>query len=136
MAPKGSKKELSVRHEQAVADWYSGKRSNSSGGAVTDEGDVRVSADNTLFECKARFGLLLGAVPVKSTLIKHFEKIADEAYSINREPALALRFYCPESFLADPDGWVDLSVRLLEDDAERIYQLQMLRECEEVGRCH
>lgn len=136
MAARGSRKELSQRHEQYVADAYGGKRSDSSGGAVTDEGDVRVISDQTLFECKAKFGLLLGAVPVKSTMIGQFEKITDEAYSVGKEPGLALRFYCPESYLADNNGWVDLVVRLLGDDVVRSEALLSARECEEQGRCH
>lgn len=138
MAKRGSKKELSVRHENAVAATYDGTRSKSSGGAVTDEGDVRVISDNTLFECKGRFGGLAGAKPVRSTLLRQFEKIADEAFSVNKEPALALRFYAPESFLADANGWVDLTVRLMDDDAQRVWELDRLRGlgCPEEGRWH
>lgn len=136
MARKGSKKELSVRHEQCVADLYGGKRSNSSGGAVTDEGDVRVVTDNTLFECKGKFGTLLGQVPVKATLLKQFEKVFDESAAVLKEPALALRFYSPQSVLADSEGWVDLAVRLLEDDAMRSTKLAERYRCDEEGRCH
>lgn len=119
MAAKGSKKELSVRHEQEVAEAFNGIRSNSSGGAVTDEGDVRVTADNALIECKGQFGTLAGNTEVRSTLLRQFEKITDEAYSVGKEPVMALRFYSPDSFLADNHGWVDLTVRLLDDDVER-----------------
>lgn len=119
MAKRGTKKELSVRHEQDIADVYDGKRSASSGGAVTDEGDVRVLSDNTLFECKGQFGTRTGSAPVRSTLLRQFEKVSDEAYAIGKTPAMALRFYAPESFLSDQEGWVDLTVRMLEDDIQR-----------------
>lgn len=119
MAARGSKKELSQRHEDYVAGMYGGTRSSSSGAAVTDEGDVRVVADNTLFECKGKFGELIGQKPVSSTLLNQFEKVTDEAYGVLKEPAMALRFYVPGSVLADSDGWVDLVVRLLDDDLRR-----------------
>lgn len=116
MAGKGSNKELSVRHEDFVAYLYEGKRSPSSGASVTDAGDVR--GKTTLFECKVKRGEI-GVVPRRYTLVKLMEKIADEAYAEDREPALALRFYSPESVLADQEGWVDLVVRTLADDASR-----------------
>lgn len=124
MAQVGTKKELSVRHENHVASAYGGRRSPSSGGSPVDKGDVKVIDDNTLFECKAKFGMLVGSTPVKSTLVKQMEKIADEAWESLKEPALALRFYCPESYLADWNGWVDLVVRRLSDDVERSRRLQ------------
>lgn len=139
MAMRGSKKELSQRHERHIATVYQGQRSESSGAAVTDEGDVRVvrvSGDNTLFECKGKFGELTGKHPVASTVLTQFEKIVDEAYSINYEPALALRFYVPGSPIATDEGWVDLVVRLLEDDLQRFRALQVHRgrPCPEEGR--
>ncbi len=114
MAERGSKKALSVEHEEFVARQYKGKRSVSSGGAGHDQGDVRLT--DTLMECKGKFGERTGAKPVRSTLVTQMEKIWDEAASESREPAIALRFYIPESPLA-VDGYVDLSVRLLRDDA-------------------
>lgn len=120
MASKGSRKELSVRQESVVAAHYRGRRSSSSGGAITDEGDVRVITASLLFECKGKFGELTGQTPVRSSLLKQFEKVADEAYAIGYQPAMALRFYAPGSFLADSHGFVDLAVHLLEDDAFRM----------------
>lgn len=135
MAKKGSKKELSVRHEQYVADCYQGRWSKSSGGAVTDEGDVRTS--RVLYECKGKFGVLTSEKPVRSTLLRQMEKVADEAWSVGKEPAVALRFYDPGNILADPEGWVDLVVRLLEDD---VYEKDILATyrsgCGEQGRAH
>ncbi len=121
MAPRGSKKALSVEHEEFVASQYGGKRSNSSGGAAHDQGDVRVNhgGDATLIECKGQFGLRTSSKPTRSTLVSQMEKIADEAWSEGKEPAIALRYYIPESPLADNYGYVDLMVRLLKDDVAR-----------------
>ena len=47
------------------------------------------------------------------------EKMADEAYAEGKDPALALRYFCPDSPLASYDGWVDLTVRLTEQDGKR-----------------
>lgn len=117
MAPRGSKKALSVEHENFVAKKYSGKRSNSSGAAAHDQGDVRVYNHDILIECKGQFGERTGSKPVRSTLIRQMEKIADEAWSEGKDPAVALRFYLPESPLANNEGYVDFIVRLLADDA-------------------
>lgn len=119
MATKGSKKALSVEHEEFVASQYGGKRSESSGAAAHDQGDVRVLDADSLFECKGQFGKRTGSKPVRSTLVSQMEKIADEAWAESREPVVALRFYMPESPLANNFGFVDLVVRLLSDDAHR-----------------
>lgn len=117
MASRGSKKQLSEEQEVRVADAYAGIRSRSSGAAEHDQGDVRVRDAHLLIECKGTFGERTGAKPVRSTLVTQMEKIADEAWSESREPAIALRYYMPESILANNYGYVDLIVRLLEDDA-------------------
>lgn len=114
MAIAGTKKALSREHEDHVAKRYSGRRSPSSGAAWTDLGDVR--HDGWLIECKGQFGERAGDNPVRSTLLNQFEKIADEAAQGDRSPAMALRFYKPESPLADNQGYVDLVVKLLNDD--------------------
>lgn len=114
MAVTGSKKALSREHEEYVALQYGARRSPSSGAAVTDLGDVKGS--DILFECKGKFGERTGENPVRSTLVKQFEKVADEAWQGGRTPAMALRFYMPESVLANNEGFVDLVVRLLDDD--------------------
>lgn len=112
MSVRGSSKALSVEHEEWIAKRYGGKRSASSGGADNDQGDVRTGED--LIECK-----LTGrpGAPAKATLLKTFEKVAQEAFSEGRDPVVALRFHAPESILADGDGWVDLTVRRSSDDA-------------------
>jgi hypothetical protein len=110
MAKRGSTKWLSVRQEDHIAYKYQGKRSPSSGGSVTDQGD----------ECK-HTGTF--DKPAKSISIKlaDLDKIADEAWSENREPVMALRIYNPSSILADEDGNVDLIVRLIGDDIRSRY---------------
>ena len=114
MAAKGSTKQLSVDHEEYVAHQYGGRRSRSSGGADNDNGDVR--APNDLIECKLTGG---PGRPKRSTLLKQFEKAWEEATMEGRSPVVALRYYCPDSPLANSYGWVDLAVRLLEEDAYR-----------------
>lgn len=52
-------------------------------------------------------------------ILDEFEKIAKEAYAEGHTPALALRYYAPESILSDVDGFVDLMVRTVGDDRER-----------------
>lgn len=116
MASRGTKKYYSEQHENFIADLYGGRRSESSGAAVTDGGDV--TDPDTRWECKYK-GSPAEPLKGKPTILKQFEGIADEAWEVGREPALALRFYWPESVLAAADGWVDLSVRLVSDDRER-----------------
>lgn len=110
MAKRGSVKRLSVEHEDYIAERMQGKRSPSSGGADHDQGDVRTDAN--LIECK-----LTGApgrpIVRKPTILTQMEKIADEAWSEARDPMLALRYFCPDSPLANSDGWVDLIVTVL-----------------------
>ena len=119
MAKRGSKKALSVEHEEYVAKQYHGTRSRSSGAADHDQGDVRGWDD--LIECKGRFGERVAGttVRVRSTLVTQMEKIADEAWAESKNPVLALRFYMPDSPLADGKGYVDLVVRPLHDDVAR-----------------
>lgn len=113
MAARGSTKKLSVDHEDWIADKYGGTRSKSSGGSDRDQGDVRCphvqDRPALLIECKATMK------PAKK-LIDEFEKITKEAYSEGRIPALALRYFAPDSILADVDGWVDLIVKRVADD--------------------
>lgn len=120
MAKRGSTKWLSVRQEEAIAYRYQGTLSVSSGGAVTDQGDVRTKYQ--LIECKTTGTF---DKPAKSISLKlaDLEKIADEAWSESREPVMALRIYAPDSLLADNDGNVDLIVRLLSDDIRSRYHL-------------
>jgi hypothetical protein len=114
MAVRGSTKAHSVTQEEFIADAYDGKRSASSGAADNDQGDVR--AARQLFECKVTGG---PGKPKTSKLLQDMEKVAEEAWSEGREPVVALRFFNPESKLANSDGWVDLTVRLMSDDSHR-----------------
>lgn len=104
---------MSVDHEEFIARSYNGIRSPSSGGAGHDNGDIR--CPTTLIECKVTMK------EIKPKIIKEFEKIAEEAYAEGREPALALRYFEPNSLLANSDGWIDLIVRRVADDG--LYQL-------------
>jgi hypothetical protein len=51
-------------------------------------------------------------------LHQQFEKNAVDAHLEGRSPVVALRYYWPDSPLANPKGWVDFAVRLLDEDAE------------------
>lgn len=112
-----TKKELSKQHEEYIAKKYSGQRSRSSGASDTDKGDVRVEGSSSLIECKLTGSP--GNEPKRSTLLAHMEKVADEAWAEGKEPAVALRLFCPTSPVANVDGWVDMTVRLTVDDARR-----------------
>lgn len=114
MPVKGSNKYLSIKQEDDISDMYGGVRSLSSGGADNDQGDVRT--DHYLIECKMKGS---PSHPLKRvpTIVQRFETITREAYSEGRVPILALRYYLPDHYLANPRGWVDLSVKLTGDDA-------------------
>jgi hypothetical protein len=107
------KKRLSKEHEQTVARYLDGRRSPSSGASDTDKGDV--STQNWLIECKGKFGERTGQNPVRSTLVKQMEKVADEAWAMDKDPMVALRFYMPDSILSDNEGYVDLLVVRMAD---------------------
>lgn len=109
MAIRGSKKRRSVEQEHHIARLYGGIVSPSSGGAAHDYGDVR--CPTLLIECK------MTMQEKRPKILKEFEKIAAEAWAEGRDPALALRYFAPESILADTDGWVDLIVRRVGDDS-------------------
>ena len=123
MAKRGSIKALSVTHEEFIAKAYGGTRSPSSGASEGDGGDVR--APDALFECKLSGGPgrfcraheQFDCPLERPTLARQFEKIAVAAYSEGKTPKVALRFFDPTSIVADRDGWVDLVVQLVKDDA-------------------
>jgi hypothetical protein len=116
MAERGSKKARSVEQEDKIASLYGGKRSPSSGGAATDQGDVR--SDRYLIECKMSGGP--GAVSHTPKFVSDLEKVTEEAWSEGRTPMLALRYFDPESILADREGWIDLIVKRVIDDTDVI----------------
>lgn len=109
MAPRGSNKDISVKHEDYIARLFDGKRSKSSGAAEHDAGDVR--SDRYLFECKAT----RLTVP---KWVADFEKVTKEAWSEGRNPVLALRYYKPYGLLADSNGWMDFTIMLANDMCE------------------
>lgn len=114
MANRGTNKRKSVDQEDFLAKTYGGRRSASSGGADNDQGDVRTPT--LLLEAKVTGGPGKPLKPLPK-FVKEFEKIAEEAYSEGRTPVLALRFFAPDSILADKRGWIDLAVRRVDDDA-------------------
>lgn len=114
---KMNKRQQAINHESFIARSYGGRRSPSSGAAISDKGDVLVRSDGSLFECKASGS---PGSPKRPKIIKDLEKVATEAYEEGREPALALRFFNPDSILADKTtGYVDVVVRLVGDDVRR-----------------
>lgn len=115
MARRGSTKWFSERQEERVAKVYGGERSPSSGAAVTDAGDVRMRENNNLCECK-HAGTFEKPAKSISLRLKDLEKIADEAWAEGMEPMMVLTMYAPDSILADKDGEVSVSVRLMLDD--------------------
>lgn len=112
-----TKKERSREHEEYIARIYDGRRSKTSGASDTDKGDVRARTLETLFECKVTGEP--GEKEKRTTVIKHMEKVADEAWAEGLEPAVCLRYWHPSSPLAGPEGWVDLTVRLTANDCVR-----------------
>lgn len=112
MAKRGTVKRKSVDQENYIAGVYHGDRSPSSGAAVTDQGDVRT--DEYLIECK-----VMGnpEEPIKRPgFARDLEKIAEEAWTEGRNPMLAIRWYDPDSILADRHGWCDVIVKRVVDD--------------------
>ncbi len=118
MAKPGTSKWFSLKHEQFVANRFGGVRSPSSGGAVTDQGDVRVRAAGDdpgyLVECKHTGSYSKPAFSI-TVQLSVLEKIADEAWSEGKTPVLALRMYNPHSVLSDAEGMIDLIVKLERD---------------------
>jgi hypothetical protein len=114
-----------MEHEEHIAHLYFGKRSQSSGASLVDQGDVRTEDD--LIECK-----MTGTYdkPAKSISLRvdHMEKIADEAWSEGRQWAVAARIYNPNSPIADKAGFIDVIVRPLEDDLLRESVLERARD--------
>lgn len=115
MARPGSSKKRSLDQEDFVARLYGGKRSPSSGAAVHDAGDIRT--ERCLIEAKTTGGPHVSRpAPM---IIKHLEKIAHEAWEEGRDPVLVMRYYLPSSSLSTTDGFVDVAIRPMRDDAER-----------------
>ena len=124
MAKRGTSKRKSQDQEKWIATLYSGKASPSSGASDTDQGDVRTA--HSLIECKVTGEPGKEPRPQTPHFIKWLEKVALEAWSEGRQPALALRYFDPDSPLARPDGWIDVVVRTAADDSvrEALYALQ------------
>lgn len=103
-------------HEKFIAKLYGGERTKSSGSGVKQKGDVRIETDREVVECKYTDNQ---DGQRKPRLVTVMEKVSQEAYEEGKDPAIALRWYMPDSTLANSDGMVDLVVRLAKDDAER-----------------
>jgi len=114
MAKRGTSKNISLKQENDLAEWYKGRRSPTSGAASGDRGDVRTK--HTLIEAKVTGG---PGNPKRASWVKIFEKIAEEAWLEGRDPALAFRFHDPESILANQNGEIDFVIRLVRDDIIR-----------------
>lgn len=117
MARRGSTKALSVKHEDYIAKIFDGVRSKSSGAAEHDAGDVR--SDTLLIECKMTGSPGVIVTKPLPVFVRELEVVAKQAWEESKDPMLALRYYCPTSVLSGKDGWIDLTVRLAADDADR-----------------
>lgn len=116
MAGRGSKKARSEAQENWIASRYNGVVTKNSGAGVGEKGDVRIP--DALVECKCTGSP--GEKEIRTPkMVKDLEKVANEAWAASTEPMLALRYFLPDSPLADRDGWVDLAVRLVRDDVIR-----------------
>ena len=109
------------RHEEFIAKLYGGTRTKGSGSGVREKGDVQIETDSELVECKYTNN---GEGSRRPRLVSQMEKVSQEAYEEGKDPAIALRYFMPESTLANSDGCVDLVVRLARDDARRSIELR------------
>lgn len=124
MAERGSSKWFSVQAEDRFCRAYQMVRSPSSGASIRTKGDGKQKAgtrqvgQDLLGESKHKGSF---TKPARSASIRldDFEKLADEAYSENREPILHISLYEPDSPLANIDGYVDIIARLMSDDTRR-----------------
>lgn len=57
--------------------------------------------------------------PPPAAWVQHFEKVTQEAWEEGKDPMLALRYYAPDSPLADSNGWIDFTVMRARDQAVR-----------------
>jgi hypothetical protein len=121
MAKRGTSKRKSQDQENYIATIYHGRVSPSSGASVHDPGDVRTPF--SLIECKCTGGPGESnelSRPSLNKILDWMDKAAREAWECGKDPALAVRIYAPSHPLADMvSGWIDLTVRLAEDDATR-----------------
>lgn len=124
VAKRGSNNYWSELHETFIAKLFGGVRSKTSGAHVTDPGDVRCR--NLLIECKETGNPGTEKLPRLPTFVRQFEKIASEAWEMGKDPVLALRYYQPGHPFANGDGWIDFTMRLAKDDADREWKYESL----------
>jgi hypothetical protein len=119
MALRGTTKRRSQDQEDRIAALYGGRRSASSGAADNDSGDVATVED--LIECKTTGG---PEQPIRTPkFINELGKVVEEARERGRTGALALQFYLPDHYLANRQGWVEVTVRPTADDVARAEQI-------------
>lgn len=117
MALKGTNKRRSVDQENRIADLYDGQRSRSSGAADTDSGDVVTPSE--LIECKTTGGPSEKKIS-EPKFLKELAKVAEEATERGRTGVICLRYYLPDSYLSNREGWVEVTVRKSVDDADLV----------------
>ena len=114
--PKLSNKQMSVEHENFIAETFGGKRERASGASITAPGDVFVAVRSSpyeepiLFECKVSES---GGVSISAAGI---QKIREEAATRGARPMVALRLRNPY----DKSKHIDVIVKLLDDELEDI----------------
>jgi len=131
MAARGTNKRRSVDQEERIAKVYNGRRSRSSGAAIHDSGDVVTMTE--LIECKTTGGPGEKKIP-EPRFLKELGKVVEEARERGRVGSLALRFYLPDSYLSNRDGWVEVTVRRTPDDADLHDRLRVLEDEVEIAR--
>lgn len=123
--PKLTNKQMSVEHEEFIANEFGGRRERASGASITAPGDVYVpdSAYNEklLIECKVSES---GSVSISR---KAIHKIREEAATRGCRPMVALRLRDPY----DPNYHVDVILKLIDDELTDLAELQQLRYLED-----
>ena len=100
-------KQMSVEHENFIAEAFGGKRERASGANPTRPGDVYVHDEKILIECKVSQS---SSVTLSA---KAFDKLRHEASQRGCRPMAALRLRDPYS-----TKHVDVIVKLLDDEIE------------------
>lgn len=111
--PKLPNKQMSVEHEDFIADTFNGKRERASGASITAPGDVYVPRsrslydENLLIECKVTEG---GSITISRKVVL---KIIEEASLRGARPMLALRWRDPYT-----GKHIDVIGKLVDDEQE------------------
>lgn len=79
-----------------------------------------------LIECKTTGGP--GEKPIRSPkFINELGKVVEEARERGRIGSLALQYYLPDHYLANRQGWVEVTVRPTADDVARSEEIAELK---------